>query len=83
MLILKESNKAGKDNCWLVHVNLGEVGLAINAPSKEEAIKTANELAHKKVTAGTCSFTIPKIVRINGEPYRAPPIIVRDTSRIS
>jgi hypothetical protein len=77
MIILTKSNKANRDNNWLVHVNLGEVGLIIDAPSKEEAVRIVNERAHKMVTCGTCSFMIPKIVRINGEPYRAPPAIIR------
>jgi hypothetical protein len=77
MIILTKPNKTSRDNNWLVYVNLGEVGLAIKASSKEEAIEIANERAHKMVTGGTCSFTIPKIVKINGEPYRAPPAIIR------
>jgi hypothetical protein len=82
MLILKESTRASKDNAWLIHVNLGEVGLIIEASSKEEAIKIANERTHKMVTTGTCSFTIPKIMRIDGKPYQAPPATIRITGHI-
>jgi hypothetical protein len=81
MLILRESNKTNKS--WLIHVNLGEIGLIIDAPSKEEAIKVVNERTHKMVTEGTCSFTIPKVVRVDGEPYQAPLTVIRVKGHIS
>jgi hypothetical protein len=82
MLILKEFNKTNKSDSWLIHVNLGEVGLIINAPSKEEAIRLAKERAHKMVTEGTCSFTIPKIMKIDGKPYQAPLTVIQVKSHI-
>jgi hypothetical protein len=69
--------KSKKDNEYIIHTILGEIGLVIDAPSKEEAIQIAKEKTNKLVTTGTCSSQIPKIIKINDEPYKAPPNKVR------
>jgi hypothetical protein len=73
MIILTKRKRVNEKSCWLIHVNLGEVGFAIDAPTAEEAVKTALKRAEAMVSRGTCSINIPRIVRINGKPVLAPP----------
>jgi hypothetical protein len=56
----------------IVSVKLGDVNFVIDAPSKEEAIEKANKKSNEMVTTGTCSFQIPEVITIDGEPYKAP-----------
>jgi hypothetical protein len=62
----------------LVHVNMGEIGWIIDAPTEEEAIRIATVRASKIVTQDTVSHIHPRVVRINGKPYEAPPLTVRN-----
>jgi hypothetical protein len=81
MIILTEKKSVKeKRGGHLVHVNLGEVGFAINAPTREEAIMIALERAWEMVSKGTCSINIPKAVRVDGEPCQSPSISFRVAS---
>jgi hypothetical protein len=75
MIILTEKKRG-----HIVHVNLGEVGFAVDTVSKEEAIKIALDLAWEMVSKGTCSINIPKAVRVDGEPCQSPSISFRVAS---
>jgi hypothetical protein len=82
MIILTERKKTREKSGWLIHVKLGEVGFAIDAPTKDEAIRIALERAWAMVSRGACSINIPKIIRVNGESYQAPPDSVRIANHI-
>jgi hypothetical protein len=83
MIILTRKKSLKEKSDWVVHVSLGEVGFAVDAPTREDAARIALERAEVMVTRGTCSINIPKIVRINGSPYSSPPNSVRIANHIN
>jgi hypothetical protein len=66
-----------KKQTFLIHVDMGEVGRCIKATSKEEAIRIATDWATRIVTKKTCSHIQPRVIRVEGEPYEAPPLRVK------
>jgi hypothetical protein len=65
-----------KKESHIIHVDIGEIIYVVGNSSKEEAIKIVTERTTDfvKETQGHC---IPRIVKIDGEEYEAPPSKVR------
>jgi hypothetical protein len=66
-----------KKKTFLIHVDMGQVGRCIKAKSKEEAIKIATNWATRMIIKKTCSHIQPRVIRVEGEPYEAPPLRVK------
>jgi hypothetical protein len=66
-----------KKQTFLIHVDVGQVSRCIKAASKEEAIRIATNWATRMVTKKTCSHISPRVINVDGEPYKAPPLKVK------
>lgn len=62
-----------KKNTYCVTVELGKVNYGVKAKSEEDAIFLANKKAWKIKKKDAIALTIPKIIKIDGKDYRAPP----------
>jgi hypothetical protein len=82
MIILTGKKKIKENSGWLININLGEVGFAVDAVTKEEAIRIALDRAWETISRGTCSINMPKVVKVNGEPYNVPHSSVRIANHI-
>ncbi|KAA6357647.1 MAG: hypothetical protein EZS28_046827 [Streblomastix strix] len=61
-----------KKESHIIHVDIGEIIYVVGNSSKEEAIKIVTERTTDFVTE-TQGHCIPRIVKIDGEEYEAPP----------